>query len=123
MTTRAAIEAAAALVDVLAAKRRAWRISQETCAAAVGVHPCSLSNLETWYCTPRARTVLLLADALGFEPRLRWVGKLPRPDGHEHNLATVIDELRQLGFELELSDVAEPKLPSSRSKRGWRKRS
>jgi transcriptional regulator with XRE-family HTH domain len=45
--------------------RRARELSQEALAAAAGVHPKHLSEIERANKDPRATTVVRLADALG----------------------------------------------------------
>ena len=54
-----------ALAAAIRQLRRARELSQEALAAAAGMHPKHLSEIERANKDPRATTVIRLADALG----------------------------------------------------------
>jgi transcriptional regulator with XRE-family HTH domain len=54
-----------ALAGAIRQLRRARELSQEALAAAAGMHPKHLSEIERANKDPRATTVIRLADALG----------------------------------------------------------
>jgi transcriptional regulator with XRE-family HTH domain len=57
-----------ALARTIRQLRRARELSQEALAAAAGMHPKHLSELERANKDPRATTVIRLAEALGLSP-------------------------------------------------------
>jgi transcriptional regulator with XRE-family HTH domain len=67
--------------------RRARELSQEALAAAAGVHPKHVSEIERANKDPRSTTVLRLAEALGVTPAELYarceaaIAELPRSGG------------------------------------------